>query len=428
MNSASSNASAAWGQTSPFTGQDVCKAAGFDIRPPGAGPAFDSEVWDLSGVVGLPLSTPHEQTVLDFTQIRNPRWRVVAKEFLLARLAPGHPAVRELAAAFRTPLGIRTCSQRLKQVTAWLNWLTGQGVTALGDVVQEHCAAYLEWRRWIRDDQGRPIRECDPSHQQYIVLGVQELASYTELFTADAYAPGFVPWGRASAYRVAGSPKSGRQANRTQPLNQEVFQPLLAAALYLVDTVGPHLAALHQDFLTDTAPERPAAAAGRWELFRQTIRQEMASGSALVAAEPDAVQNRLDAGWSPQDPLLHVSFRFYADRCGIGPWEHRWLPKVRPLMEEAAQAVGVEHRWARQAEPVDRADGEGQVPWTLPLSSDGIRSLVLRVRLAAVTVIAALTGMRTSEKGAELRLMQHPTGRATRISAGGRGCLRGHRV
>ncbi|MFD9685142.1 hypothetical protein ACFXPX_04630 [Kitasatospora sp. NPDC059146] len=50
------------------------------------------------------------------------------------------------------------------------------------------------------------------------------------------------------------------------------------------------------------------------------------------------------------------------------------------------------------------------------------------IRAACYVFITALSAMRDSEKGAELRLMQHSTGRSTRITAGGRGCLRGHRV
>ena len=43
------------------------------------------------------------QTRLDFTAISDPRWRLAAKEYLFARLAPGHPEIAVLPRAFRVP-------------------------------------------------------------------------------------------------------------------------------------------------------------------------------------------------------------------------------------------------------------------------------------------------------------------------------------
>ncbi|MFF4453744.1 hypothetical protein [Streptomyces goshikiensis] len=63
-----------------------------------------------------------------------------------------------------------------------------------------------------------------------------ELAHYGELFTTDRYHPGLRPF--------PGQPTSksrGTKANRTPPVSDKVFQPILAAALHLVQTLAPPL-------------------------------------------------------------------------------------------------------------------------------------------------------------------------------------------
>jgi hypothetical protein len=60
-------------------------------------------------------------------------------------------------------------------------------------------------------------------------------------------------------------------------------------------------------------------------------------------------------------------------------------------------AVGLQKRWGRRAAPVARADGRGEVPWTVPLSTTEARRHISQVRTACVIALAALTGMRMSE-------------------------------
>src|SRR6266498_3146052 len=110
--------------------------------------------WDLAEVIGLPVQLRLSARRLDFTAIKEPRWQLVAKELMLALLAPRHPAVATLPRAYRTPLHLSTCHLRLGELTRWLNWLTGRGVTDLSQVSDAHCGAYLDHRRHARDDSG----------------------------------------------------------------------------------------------------------------------------------------------------------------------------------------------------------------------------------------------------------------------------------
>jgi integrase len=98
------------------------------------------------------------------------------------------------------------------------------------------------------------------------------------------------------------------------------------------------------------------------------------------------------------DPLLPVSVDALAREAGYRQsLMTEWLPRLRPALEDALRKVGTEEPWARGAAMVDRADGNGTVPWTVPLSAKHARDLHDYLRTAAILVTAAVSGMRKSE-------------------------------
>ncbi|HET8658257.1 MAG TPA: hypothetical protein VFM55_04565 [Micromonosporaceae bacterium] len=71
------------------------------------------------------------------------------------------------------------------------------------------------------------------------------------------------------------------------------------------------------------------------------------------------------------------------------PVHSHWIPALRPAIEATLRVVGAEKFFARHAVRVDRADGEGQLPWTVPLHRLEAIAVVGVVRTAAITIIAA---------------------------------------
>jgi hypothetical protein len=382
---------------SVFAGEDVCAAAGLAVYGTGPHPQFDENVWDFTGVIGLPRYLARHARILSFAEILNPRWRALAKEFIFARLAPDHPAVRELAHAYRTPVLMATVNGRLIRLTGWLNWLTEQGVDSLGDVTQQHCAAYLELRKKVRDKHGVVIRDSSPGYRMEVVAVIQELGYYTELFSADGYVPSFRPWGRRTAYSVAGIVRLA--GNKTPPLSNDVFQPLVAAALYVVEVLAPHVIELQQQ-LQEMVPNRPGRNGKRpgWKVeVGQAIDRHVQEGEQFDVALDHVVSQRLADGWAPDDPLLRVNLISLAHETGRHAFYSTWLPALRGRLEEAVRDVGMAKRWGRAAALVERADGRGSVPWTLPMNTTEARLQLSRARTACVIALAALTGMRKSE-------------------------------
>src|SRR6266851_9906891 len=133
-------AAASGGQLpSVFSGADVCTLAGLSLPEGAIRPMFDDQMWDFTGVIGLPVQMQLASRRFDFTPILLPRWQLVAKELIMALLAPRHEAVAVLPRAYRTPLHLNTARGRLAELTRWLNWLTEREITGLGQVGEDTC-------------------------------------------------------------------------------------------------------------------------------------------------------------------------------------------------------------------------------------------------------------------------------------------------
>ncbi|WP_157857285.1 hypothetical protein [Streptomyces yerevanensis] len=144
-------------------------------------------------------------------------------------------------------------------------------------------------------------------------------------------------------------------------------------------------------------------------MFEHAVRAHLVSGEPLDQDEEWAVARKLAKGWDPRDPLLQVSLTALARESGAcsrsgGPFKpaagFRQDPRftaLRPLIEQAVQQVGLTPRWGRQAALITRADGQGDVPWTLPTTREGLARLLIHIRTGCIITIAALSGMRSSE-------------------------------
>lgn len=395
---AASTRRAATPAASVFAGAEVARAAGFAVTGGARGPVFDDDVWDFTAVARLPAQLSRAAKRWDFTAVTDPGFRLVAKELLFALLAPQHPAVAALSRAYRVPLAIPTCRERLVSVTGWLNWLTGQGVTSLAQVTQQHCDAYLDHRRHARDEQGRPVRERGPASRRETVAAVLDLHSYSELFAAGGYQPGLRPWNAKPASTIAGVVR--RDQNATPPVTDRVLQPMLAAALHITEVIGPFAADLAQQVRAPAAPPP----AGRWPgradpvaLITRVLGEHAAAGSPLPLLAGPRVRGRLNAGWDPGDPLLTVSLGQIAARAGLSAFSQTWLPALRPALEDTLARVGAAASWGRDAARIPVAGASDPIPWTLPLHAFEVVHLTEVARTACLLVIAAVTGMRAGE-------------------------------
>src|SRR6266851_1011543 len=399
----------------PFSGLDVATAADLRLRPGSLRPRFDQDLWDLSGLADAPVVMSAHRKILDFTRIAHPRWRIVAREYLMARLAPRHPAVATLPGAFRIALNPHTLWRELDAMTDWFNFLTANGVTSLRDVDQRHCDAFLETASRSTVD---PQRRLAPVTIAAAVRTTRCFVLYAGILS-DHYRREFVPWAGRSADTVAGYVRSN--VNQVSPVADSLLRPLMAGALYLVDTIGPHLA---QEASAARAADRLEAASLRGlrhaerDTMRAALEEHRRAGMAAVLVDSATCARRLNKGWDPNDPLLRVAWPPVVVAAAGAMRNRRDLEALRPELERWVRECGVEEPWCRNAALVPRQDTGAMVAWAPPMNRMELTSATYAVTSACFYLTSALSGMRASELAeltAGCRQQEERTGGAPRF-------------
>ncbi|MBK3560310.1 hypothetical protein JHN55_28030 [Streptomyces sp. MBT56] len=319
---------------------------------------------------------------------------------MFALAVPGHERVLAQPDALRSKYKPPSCFNIAVQLVRWLNFLTAQGIADLGEVMQELCDVY----RNVRSQRQRKTRGSGPiapGTMLTILQPVRNLAFYGELFTAAAYRPGFVPWKGHSLAEVAGWKYQGE--NSVPPVAEEVFQPTVAAALYVVETLGPLVADEFELMLkrrqeaTSSTPRHISASLRR--TLSQVLETYVRKGKPLPEVDERHVTKRLGTGWDAHDPLLRVHLnQLVNERSNYSSMPDRMLDRVRPMFEDAVAKVGVAGTFGRDAALVARHDDESaMVPWTLPLTGDRVRDLAFVVLAACRVLVASISGMRAGE-------------------------------
>ncbi|MFG2979552.1 integrase [Streptomyces sp. NPDC048331] len=378
----------------PFHGLPVIETAGLRRKPGSPRPVFDQDVWDLTGLADAPVVMSTHRKILDFTAIANPRWRHVAREYLMARLAPLHPAVATLPQAFRAPLNPSSLWHELKHLALWFNHLTTVGVSSLTQVRQHHCDAYLAAVSRSTTD---PDRLLSPATTVAMARIPQFLTRYAEILS-DGYRPDFTPWPDRSADEVTGYVRGNE--NRVPPVPDTLLRPLLANCLYLVETIGPSLTA---EAAAARAADHHEAASRRGLLVREidslrdAVERRREAGIPASQAFGATITQRLKSGWDPDDPLLHMSWHPFVVETASAMGHRRDLERLRPELERWVAECGLQQPWCRNAALVPRHNDGELMSWAAPMARHQLDTTVYAVTSAAYLLTSALSGMRASE-------------------------------
>jgi integrase len=333
-------------------------------------PLFGDDVWDLR-ILRVRRNQPLDWLVIDFRPFTDPVRRLVAKEYLYARLNLTHPHHRRLA-----PTNVKGEYYLLRRFLTYLD--TAWNGVRLADVTQTILDAYLLFCR--QGKKGQVVAAC--TVQDHILIPIK-LAAYRTAFQADALQ--LVPWKGRSAQAVAGADRPDE--NTTPRIPEAVLGPLVQWALFYVQIAAKdilaartELAGYHQAFSREAAPSRR-------ERLEAWIAARRAAGRGLPANDTRFQHHYKE----PASALNGVNCRLIGQMAGVSQVNDRFL---RPLVERAAAEMGLEP--GGMDTPIS-CHPATQQPWRNRFSPLSLHHEEYMLVAACYIVCAYVSGMRVSE-------------------------------
>ena len=356
-------------------------------------PRFRDDSWDFSSVADIPAYAREPNRLrVDWTTIADPRRRLCAKEVGLALLQPQVGLDRRLGAARRRRLPPHVLVTQLHRWRLWFDWLQRHHVARLADVTQAHCDAWLAERR---GQVGLTALRAE-------VINLRLFADYRQILTVDAYREGFRPWAATDASAVTGRPPRGE--NTTAVIPDEVFAPLLAAALFLVQVAGPDVIAARAEWRQLQQSSRESGAVD--DRLIEHLAALRRSGSRLPQLHHIHIDHQRARGILDQtDPLHQVNLTLMERQIGAPEGAISKSAQRRALVAAALEDLGCSGGGLTTpiSTVADPADPHGRcTPWHAPFSPFDLKDLSQVILMGCYVVVAALSGLRRSEL-AEMR-------------------------
>ncbi len=281
-------------------------------------PRFGDDLWDVR-VLRVRRNQPLIQLVLDFRVFTDPIRRLVAKEYLYARLNLTHPLHRRLAVT-----AIKAEYYALRRFLTYLD--TAWDGVRLANVTQTILDAYL-----LACRQGKRGREVVASMVQHHILIPIKLAAYRTAFSVDALT--VEPWKGKSAQYIVGMHRTAE--NTTPRLPEEVLRPLIQWALFYVQRAAKDILAARAELAGYQRAPLSGAKGTRIAQLERWLATRRAQGRGLP--ESDArYRNHHKGGPSP---LHQVNCALIERMVGVSKITCR---SVRSMLEQAAEELGLE--------------------------------------------------------------------------------------
>ncbi|HEU5373800.1 MAG TPA: hypothetical protein VFV38_00015 [Ktedonobacteraceae bacterium] len=333
-------------------------------------PRFGDDVWDVR-VLRMRRNQPLIQLVLDFRAFTDPIRRLVAKEYLYARLNLTHPLHRRLAVT-----GIKAEYYALRRFLSYLDTVW-DGVR-LANVTQTILDAYL-----LACHQGQRGKGVVASMVQYHILIPIKLAAYRTAFSGDALTVD--PWKGKSVHYVVGMHRAAE--NTTPRLPERVLKPLIQWALFYVQIAAKDILAAHAELAGYQRPVLPGAKGTRIARLERWFATRRAQGRGLP--ESDARYRNRHKG--EPSPSHQVNCALIERMAGVSKITDR---SVRSMVEQAAEELGLEPGGMDTSISCHPATQE---PWRDRFSPLSLHHEEYMLIAACYIVCAYLSGMRVSE-------------------------------
>lgn len=305
-------------------------------------PVFGDPVWDLGAAEGA-ANIPAHAKVFRFDRFGDDVWQGRARELLMARLNPTHPAVRAAGIHRSSTRGIaiRTIVDLANALVLVARWATETGrPTDLGQWRRTDSHAYLDARR--ADSQLSPLRLVQSA------VALRSLHTYRALLSGGGLPED--PFDELPLPTVVGYRPSDACTGNLVP--RDVFWPLLRAAWAYVDRFADDILAARDEW-TALLSRPPSGLSAK-----QVLARWVADPEALVCvhtgegAEPAGAPN-----WRLQS--LRLGLPDYRLGQGQGAAVQAIRAHAETLLAEGRVVVG---GLAGPLTRVDRRDGTNG-PW-----------------------------------------------------------------
>jgi hypothetical protein len=333
-------------------------------------PRFGDDMWDVR-VLRVRRNQPLTQLVLDFRVFTDPVRRLVAKEYLYARLNLTHPLHRRLAVT-----AIKAEYYALRRFLTYLDTVW-DGVR-LANVTQTILDAYL-----LACRQGKRGREVVASMVQHHILIPIKLAAYRIAFSVDALT--VEPWKGKSAQYVVGMHRPAE--NTTPRLPEEVLKPLIQWALFYIQRASKDILAARAELTGYQLTPLPGGAGTRIARLERWLATRRAQGRGLP--ESDARYRNHHKG--RPSPVHRINCALIERMAGVSKITDR---SVRSMVEQAAEELGLES--GGMDTPIS-CHPTTQEPWRDRFSPLSLHHEEYILIAACYIVCAYLSGMRLSE-------------------------------
>lgn len=342
------------------------------VRTPFAAslPLFGDDVWDLR-VLRVRRNQPLDWLVVDFRPFTDPIRRLVAKEYLYARLNITHPHHRRLAVT-----NVKGEYYPLRRFLTYLD--TAWDGVWLADVTQTMLDAYLLFCR-----QGKKGQMVTASAVQDNILIPIKLAAYRTAFSTDALT--LEPWKGKSAQYVVGADRTDE--NTTPRIPEAVLSPLIQWALFYVQIAAKDILAARAELAGYHQILPRSITTSRRDRLEAWVAARRAVGRGLPANDARYQHHYKE----PASALNGVNCALIGRMAGVSQINDRFL---RPMVEQAAEAMSLEP--GGMDTPIS-CHPATQRPWRDRFSPPSLHHEEYMLIAACYIVCAYLSGMRVSE-------------------------------
>lgn len=343
---------------------------------------FSDDRWDL----GPAIHEAHYRSVSINFDLVPPDFRSAIKIYVWMELNGNREAAGLRRSGVEGQGAVYSMHYRVLFIRKFLEWLTDNAITSLGDVTAGDLDRYLAA---VMRTKG------DVRNQGHLLNGVRRLWAFRDLLPLQDRLPEAPPWRGKDNRVLLGRARPGIE-NRTRRIPETTMSALLCWALRFVEDFGTDVVAAWSEYrvlvgrtekrtnLAEAAQTTSAAGKAAWlnAAIDTLLEEHRASGEALPGRTIGLKSDDVEPDWMHLARIIGCAHSVFDRRRSLH--RQRVLDSGLPVADAAYL----------RARPHGLLDGS---PWQHRIRYAQVPQLVRALHTAAYILIAYLSGMRPGE-------------------------------